>query len=58
MTDKSEAQQAILAGIIQAAGDLDRWNTAQQGAVLKDLAIAYRLVVGGQQPGGSIVTGK
>ncbi|WP_157559752.1 hypothetical protein [Nocardioides sp. Soil777] len=53
---KEEAQEAIYAGIARVAGEMKDWTPDTQATMLRELAAAYRMAAGGQQPGSSIVT--
>ena len=51
-----EARDAIFREITRVAGELDSHkNVLTESAVIRDLALAYRLAAGGPPPGGSLI---
>jgi hypothetical protein len=55
MSTKSDAQEAIYAGISRIAGIIEHVPANAQATIVRDLAVAYRLAAGGTQPGSGIV---
>lgn len=55
MSEKEAAQTAIYIAITAAIENLEPYNPMQRATALESLALAYRYVSGGQQPGASVV---
>jgi hypothetical protein len=58
MATQDDARQALYSAIAKLAKDSEEWNGTQQSAMVRDAAIAYRAVAGGQQPGSVVVESK
>lgn len=57
MSTKNEAWEAIYTQVARLANGLENstYNDDMQCAMLRDLAVAFRLAAGGSQPGSSVV---
>jgi hypothetical protein len=55
VSEKEAAQTAIYIAITAAIENLEPYNPMQRATALESLALAYRYVSGGQQPGASVV---
>lgn len=59
MADQSSTRTALYGAITTEIGNLSKINsTAGRARALADLAIAYRYVAGGPQPGSASATGE
>jgi len=58
MASQDEARTALYSAIAKLAKDSEEWNGATQAGMVRDAAIAYRAVAGGQQPGSVVVETK
>lgn len=55
---KIAAREALYTHIVSTLGEAENvLGAAQRASAIKDLAIAYRLLAGGTQPGSSLVSG-
>lgn len=54
MADRHSAQAAVFDAVQSELGKLDKANITptSRAVVVRDLALAYRYALGGQQPGG------
>lgn len=58
MASSSEAQASLYEAIVNVAGQAKDYGGTTQSAMVRDAAIAYRAVFGGQQPGSVVVESK
>lgn len=58
MADAAAAQKALYEAIQGAAEESASYGGVTRSAMVRDAAIAYRAVVGGQQPGSVVVESK
>jgi hypothetical protein len=58
MTSGAQAEDAIYEAIVNLANSAKEYGGATEGAMVRDAAIAYRAVRGGQQPGSVVVETK
>ena len=55
MADMESARNALFDAIESAAGDAAKHSGGTRSAMIRDAAIAWRALVGGQQPGSVVV---
>jgi hypothetical protein len=56
MAGQAEARDAIYQAIEETVTESRDWAPGQRAEVLRDLALAYRYVLGGPQPGSTQVS--
>lgn len=55
---QADAKEALYDAIAKTAKDALQYGSTTQSAMIRDVAIAYRAVSGGAQPGSVFVEGK